>query len=304
MAAIAYSGCMERLGVGFGLHPDVEYLELTQDIIEKDADYFEIVPETLANPEEGKLVPNQYYALFRELRKTLNKPFVAHGLGFSIGTSHDNPKEKLRSERWLAFIRDLHQEFRFSWMTEHLGWVTLEGLEVILPLPLPFTSEAVQTVAESMRLLSNIVPEVGFENSPDYCRFGDVLEEPDFFNEICDATPCSMLLDLHNAYTTCVNCGIDPAEYLTRIRLENVLQIHLSGGSESGSDWLPSKNVYRLDSHDTPVPEEVWNLAENIIPKCPNLRGIVVERLNGTINPGDLPGLSAELRRVKELFPC
>ncbi len=295
---------MERLGIGFSLHPDLEFLELTREIVENDADYFEINPEALWSSKEGKLVKNQYHELFRELQQKSGKPFVAHGLAFSLGTPLDTPEEKARTEQWVDRLLDDHAEFRFAWMTEHLGWTISEGLQAVLPLPLPFTPEAVRTVSERMRLLAKIVPVVGFENSVDYLHFGEVLDEPGFFNDICKAAPCGMLLDLHNAYTQCLNSQIDPSRYLERIDLGNVLQIHLSGGSDSDGKWLPTGKVFRLDSHDDSVPEEVWTLAEKIIPKCPNLRGVVVERLNGTIDPEDVPALAAEVQRAKELFPC
>ncbi len=295
---------MERLGVGFSLHPDLEFLELTRNIVENDADYFEINPEALWSSRDGKLTRTPYHELFRELHGKSGKPFVAHGLAFSLGTPLDTPEEKERTSQWLACLRADHRDFKFAWMTEHLGWVTSEGLHAVLPLPLPFTPEAVETVAERMRLLAEIVLDTGFENNVDYLHFGAPLDEPGFFNDICRTAPCGMLLDLHNAYTQCLNSRTDPLEYLDRIELENVLQIHISGGSNSESDWLPGGKVYRLDSHDDSVPEEVWTLAEKTIPKCPNLRGIVVERLNGTIDPGEVPALAAEVQRAKELFPC
>lgn len=290
---------MMRLGVGLPLYPDFEYLERAAPLIEDEADYFEINPETLWRSRGGKLERNGYYPIFQDLRDRSRKPFVAHGLDFSIGTADSEPA---RVGAWLERIRDDHDTFRFAWMTEHLGWTTAGGLQSVLPLPLPFTDEAVATVAARMRLLKSIVPVVGFENNVTYFALGDVREEPAFFAAICRATPCGMLLDLHNAWTQCRNFGIDPFEYVDRIPLDNVVQIHLSGGSESEPGWVPGKRVFRLDSHDGPVPEEVWKLLERARPKCRNLGGIVVERLNGTFESPE--EIRPELRRAKEIFRC
>lgn len=293
---------MDALGVGFALHPDLEYLELCRDIVEKDADFFEINPETLWRPHDGRLVRNDYYPLYQQIRDRSRKPFVAHGLDFSVGTplSLDRP----RSERWLDRLRDDQAEFRFPWMSEHLGWQIGGGVQTALPLPLPPTAEAVETVAERMRLLASVAGLSAFENGANYLAFGDPAAEPDFFNAICRAAPCRLLLDLHNVHTQCVNFGLDPFEYVRRLDPALVLEIHLSGGSESDPDWLDSRRVFRLDSHDGPVPEDVWKLFEFMRPRCPGLRGVVVERLNGTFAASDVPALAAEVRRAREIWRC
>lgn len=295
---------MDRLGVAWALHPDLEYLELTREIIERDADYFEVNPETLWRPRGGGLERNDFHGLYQQIRDRSKKPFVAHGLGFSLATALDEPGEAARVARWTERLRDDQAEFRFSWLSEHLGWTIAGGLQTMLPLPLPYTDEAVGAVAARMRLLRTIAPVAAFENNVSYFPLGDPTGEPEFLNAICRAAPCNLLLDLHNVHTQCLNFGTDPNDYVDRLDLDAVVQIHLSGGSESDPEWLPSKRVYRLDSHDGPIPEAVWALLDRVLPRCRNLRGIVVERLNGTFAEGDVPALAAEVRRAKELFPC
>jgi len=295
---------VDRLGVGWTLHPDLEYLELTREIAERDADYFEVNPETLWRPREGLLERNDFHALYRQIRDRSGKPFVGHGLAFSLGTALDEPGEPARVAAWMERLRDDQAEFRFAWLSEHLGWAIADGLLSTLPLPLPYTDEAVAAVAARMRLLGGVAPVVAFENNVSYFPLGDPAREPEFLNAICRAAPCRLLLDLHNVHTQCLNLATDPLEYVDRLDLDAVVQIHLSGGSESEPGWLPSRRVFRLDSHDGPIPEAVWTLLERVLPRCRNLRGIVVERLNGTFAAGDVPGLAAEVRRAKGLFPC
>jgi len=289
---------MSRLGVGVCLHADLAYLELFRGILEDDADYYEVNPESLWRVERGNLVRNDFHPLFREIQARSRKPFVAHGLAFSVG-SH-----RPQTDAWLERLRDLQSVFRFEWLTEHLGWTQVDGLEATLPLPLPFTDEAVQMVAARMRLLTSVVPFVGFENNVDYFSLGDSALWPDFINRLCAESPCGLLLDLHNLYTQSLNSGEDAAAILDRLDLDRVLEIHVSGGSETNPDWLPSGRVLRLDSHDGPVPEPVWRLLEHALPGCRNLRGVTVERLNGTFDAADVPALREEVLRAKELFPC
>ncbi len=295
---------MDRLGVGFSLHADTAYLESAREILERDADYFEVAPETVWRREAGTLTRNGFHRLFREIRDRSKKPFVAHGLDFSLGSPLDSEAERVRTASWLDRLRDDHEVFRFAWLTEHLGWIAVDDDQVVLPLPLPYTEEALGVAAERMRLLASVVPLVGFENNPTYFVLGDPAEEPRFFNSLCRRAGCRMLLDLHNVHTQCRNFGLNPVEYVDAIDLANVLQIHLSGGSESEPDWVPSRRVFRLDSHDGPIPEPVWSLLEHVLPRCPNLRGIVVERLEGSFAADDVRGLSEEVRRAKDLFRC
>ena len=291
-----------RLGVGFPLHADEDFLALTRQILEDDADWFEVSPETLWREQGGRIVPNGFHAMFREIREWSGKPFVAHGLAFSLGTPL--PGDETRTEAWLARLRADHEAFRFEWLSDHLGYTVIDGLQAVLPLPLPFTPDAVAAVAARMRRLASVVPTVAFENPVTYFAGSDPVGEPDFLNAIARAAPCSMVLDLHNVHCQAANLGQDPADYVDRLDLDKVVELHVSGGRESEASWLPSRRVFRLDSHDGPVPEAVWSLLERVLPKCRNARGLLVERLNGTVDEAGLPALRDEVRRAKDLFPC
>jgi len=155
-----------------------------------------------------------------------------------------------------------------------------------------------------MRLLQSVVPTALFENWATTFVLDDAAREPEFFNAIARAAGCGFLLDLHNAWTQSVNFKFDAWEYVSRLDLDRVVQIHVSGGSMSEPALLKSRRSMRLDSHDSPIPEEVWKLLERVLPRCRNARGVVVERLNGTFDAPDVPALAAEVRRAKELFPC
>jgi uncharacterized protein (UPF0276 family) len=300
---------MTPLGAGFVLHPDAEYLDLCRPIIEEEAEFFEVTPETLWQADaEGRLAASPWADLLDEIRRRSGKPFVGHGLGLSPGTASTSAQDEARLARWLRQIARDQERFGFLWYTEHLGWVQAEGREAVLPLPLPPTEESVQTVAARLNRLRPIIPTVGFENQVSYFAFDDIRGEPAFWNRIAAAGDLWLLLDLHNCWTQCLNFGVPLEEYLAGIDLTRVLEIHLSGGSDSEPGWLPAGRVMRLDAHDGPVPEPVWEAFAAIRPRCPNLRGVVVERMTGTIAPDDVPLLRDEVRRARALFwdasPC
>ena len=57
----------------------------------------------------------------------------------------------------------------------------------------------------------------------------------------------------------------------------------------------------RLDGHDAAVPEEVWELLASVLPRCPNARGVTLERMEGTVGEADVPLLREELARARRI---
>jgi hypothetical protein len=45
----------------------------------------------------------------------------------------------------------------------------------------------------------------------------------------------------------------------------------------------------------------VWKLFEMIAPRCSRLRGVTVERMEGTVSETDVPLLRDEIRRARQM---
>ncbi|TAJ11193.1 MAG: DUF692 family protein [Planctomycetota bacterium] len=289
---------MNPVRVGYTLMPRLADLEQLAELLEHDVDYYEVAPETLWRVDaRGEWIANGYHARALELKARTHRPIVAHGVGLSVGTL--DPRDRARQTKWLERIRTDHEFFQFDWYTDHLGTSILGADQQTLPLPLPMASEVARACRERLVELQSIVPDVGLENSAVYHHYGDPLDEPAFLNELLDAPRLWQVLDLHNVWTVAVNAGFDPSAYLARVDLANVIEIHVSGGAWTDPAWFPGERKLRLDSHDAAVPEEVWELLDEIAPRCPNLRGITLERMEGTLEPGDEVRLRAELARVR-----
>lgn len=282
--------------VGYALPPDTASLDLLADLIERGPDYYEVTPETLWWGEPDPR-PNGFWRLFLALARRFRRPVVAHGVGLSLGSSGGGPD---RRARWLHRIRADHAAFGFGWYTDHLGASVLDGLHLALPTPVPMIPAAAARLRRRLWELSRVVPDVGVENTCNYAVFGDPMDEPAFLTAALDRPRTWLLLDLHNVYTMGQNLGFDPLDWIARAPLDRVLEIHVSGGSESEPGWLPEGRILRLDSHDTGVPEAVWTLLEQVAPRCPNLRGITLERFEGTVRPEEVAALTAELARLRE----
>lgn len=295
---------MDRPAIGLALHPDEDYLERITPLYESEAELLELAPETTwALDERGALIDNGFHDRFLALGRRLRLPFVAHGVGLSPG-SVDDPAPRVdepsRRARWLARVAASHRDFEFRWYTEHLGVTVLGGLEMTLPLGLPMTPAAIAITRDCLAEMRSVVPTVGLENTAIYFTLGEPLQEPGFLTSILGDTD-HLLLDLHNLHTMAENLGFDPLAYLARLDLRRVIEIHLSGGVDSDPAWLPSRRVLRLDSHDDAVPAPVWALFAAVLPRCPGLRAVVVERMEGSVGPGDVHLLREELRRARRM---
>lgn len=289
------------VAVGLTLQPEPAYLELLAPLF-AEVDYFEVTPETAwrRDAASGALVPNGYWREYLRLGEAHDKPFVAHAVHGSFGTAAAS--DRPRQHEWQQAVAQMHAVFDFGWFTDHLGASVLGDRGVALPIALPMTDVAARLVRERLLSLQQVVPDVGVENSVFYFLLGDWLDEPAFVAEILSPPRTHLLLDLHNAWTMAHNVGADVEDYLTRLDLSRVLEIHLSGGRDSPAGWLPDGRTLRLDSHDDAVPEEVWQLFERVLPRCANLRGVTLERMEGTIDESAVTVVGDELRRIREVI--
>ena len=62
--------------------------------------------------------------------------------------------------------------------------------------------------------------------------------------------------------------------------------MHISGGSWQDSVTNPDKQI-RRDTHDDAVPDEVFLLLQQTIPKCPNLKYVVLEQLGNALDTSE-----------------
>jgi uncharacterized protein (UPF0276 family) len=287
------------IAVGFTLQPDPEFLDLLDPLLRDGPDYFEVAPETTWRERpDGTLVENGYARRFLVLGEETQKPFVAHGVGFSVASGEE---DETRQRRWLDRLALDQERFRYRWLTDHLGLSSPAGLNGMLPLPFPWTDTYAARVRWALSRLQRVVPDVGVENSVPYFSPDAPLDEPTFLRRALVAPRTHLLLDLHNLWTVALHHDFDPGDYLARLDLTRVIEIHVSGGSESQPGWLPGGRTMRLDSHDSAVPDEVFRLLERVLPGCPNLRGVTLERMEGTVQSADLPLLRRELRTIRRM---
>lgn len=256
--------------VGIALQPEDVFFEHAGDLIERRSELFEVTPETLWDAN-GEPTAARERLLERCRRRAV--PVVGHGVLFSLGATH--PGER-RSD-WLRALRREAEAFGFAWLSEHLGFADAGGQHTAWPLPLPPCDDSVAVAAAALAQLRTVCDTVLFENNADLFSIGEPMQQASLYGRICEAADAYLLLDLHNAFAFARNAGIELERFLDALPWSRVLQIHLSGGSDSDPDFLPSGRSMRLDSHDGAVPDEVWRAFEIALGRAPGLRAVVCE---------------------------
>jgi uncharacterized protein (UPF0276 family) len=228
---------LPHLGHGIGLRTE-HYQSVLRD--SPRVDWLEVITENFMVPGGNPR---------RVLRAVRDKwPVVLHGVSLSIGSV--DPLDT----RYLDELATLAHEIEPEWISDHLCFTGVDGVNAHDLLPLPYTEEALaHVVARVGRVQDRLRRRILLENPSSYITWAEsTIPEHEFLAAVAEQADCGILLDVNNVYVSAHNHGFDAHEYLAGIPAARVGQFHLAGHRDMG-DWL-------LDSHDQPVPEAVWAL--------------------------------------------
>jgi uncharacterized protein (UPF0276 family) len=228
---------LPRLGLGLGLRN----LHFEEILSRRPAvDWFEAISENFM--DSG----GRPRAVIRAIAERY--PLALHGVSLSIGSTDPLDRE------YLARLKRLADEVRPAWISDHLCWTGVCGLNSHDLLPMPLTEESLAHVAARVRQVQDYLERpLILENPSSYVRFvQSTMEEPEFLRRLAGDTGCGLLLDVNNVFVSCFNAGADPVAYLAAFPCDRVVQMHLAGHQHHGS--------HIIDTHDRPVRPEVWEL--------------------------------------------
>lgn len=233
-----------NLGIGIGLR-----IPHYEDIFSKqpDIDWFEIISENFM-VDGGKPLENLYRILERY-------PVVQHGVSLAIGSP--DPLDF----NYLKKLKALTKITKTPWVSDHLCWGRLPGAHYHDLLPLPYTKEVINYVAERAKIVQDYL-ELPFalENLSSYVAFKkDEMPEWEFYSAVVEKADVYMMLDVNNIYVSSRNHHFDPKQYYENIPMERVLQIHVAGHSDY--------DAYVLDTHDNYVRDDVWKIYAEVYPR-------------------------------------
>lgn len=261
-------------------------------LIQQGVQYVEIAPETSwRHNSERDLVENDYARLYFEAAAAFDLDVVAHGVALSPSSRGDDE----RVAQWVARVAADRPEH--LWYTDHHG-LTVAGETMALPMPALPTQDQVGVTVQKLDAMRSANASVGLETTASYAHWGHAFLEAELQAQIAEQAQSHLLLDLHNVWTMAINGGFSAVEWLAHLDLSTVIEIHLSGGSPANPGWGGGMRPMWLDGHDDRVPEPVWALFEKVLPHCPNLRGVTLERMEGTMDAEHVPEVRAELDRI------
>jgi uncharacterized protein (UPF0276 family) len=173
-----------------------------------------------------------------------------HGAGLSLaGTAAPDPGR-------LAALKRLVDRVEPILVSEHLAWSRLDGRCLPDLLPVPRTNEVLARCARNIGKVQDLLGrQILVENPAHYCDLRDhSWTETSFLSELSRRSGCGLLVDLNNVAVAAHNIGFIASEWVDAIPDGRVGEIHLAGHS------LDAEGTLLINSHDTPVSDEVWEL--------------------------------------------
>jgi uncharacterized protein (UPF0276 family) len=181
-------------------------------------------------------------------------PISLHGVGLSLGSA--DPLDTAHLDKLIRLVERIEPGL----VSEHLCWGSSAGRHSNDLLPLPYTTQALDHMCERVDLVqSRLKRTMLIENVSSYLEFecSDIPEWV-FVRSLAERTGAKVLLDINNIYVNACNHGFDAHTYISSIPSALVSEIHLAGHSAQNYDGYE----ILVDTHNSPVCAEVWNLYE------------------------------------------
>lgn len=270
----AQDGKPESLGFGLGLRPQ-HYGEILDG--NPQVDWFEIISEN-------------YFAAGGQPMRMLDRiaeryPLVMHGVSMSIAST--SPLDMTYLER----LRALADRVNPRWISDHLCWTGVHGVNLHDLLPVPYTEEALDHVCDRIaRVQDYLGRRIAIENVSSYIEYADSeMSEWEFVAEMARRADCWLLLDVNNVFVSGANHAFDGARFIETIPVDRVVQFHLAGHSEG--------NGHLIDTHDQPVSDAVFDLYRQALQRF----GPVSTMIERDDNIPPLAELLGELDRARTI---
>jgi uncharacterized protein len=287
------NGESRRVLVGALFNPSLHRIG---ERLTRTLDYLAVIPDRVWR-DRGRNAVGRFEQVPRQHRwleqAASRMPIVLHSIGMSICSAEIFDEDF--ADNLIAWAARLNS----PWISEHLSFSRVgTGHEVNAAIALP--------VAYDLEMLELLVPRVRFftdslpcpfllENSVYYVRYPDQdLTEEAFLNRLCVRSGCGVLLDLHNVYTNSVNHGLAAKDYIDRLDLDHVGEIHIAGGA--------TMMGFHADSHNGPVLEGVWDLLEYVAPRVRNLRGVTFEFHDSSFSRMGEEGFVEQIDRTRAIL--
>ena len=225
------------LGFGLGLRAQ-HYGDILDG--KPKIDWFEAISENYMVPG-GKPLKT-----LDQIRKRY--PIVLHGVSLSIASTAP------LDDDYLANLKSLAERTEPEFVSDHLCWTGVHGVNLHDLLPVPYTKEALDHVVSRINYVQEYIDRpIALENVSSYVQFDhSEMPEWEFVAEMSRRTGCWLVFDVNNVFVSAFNHGFDAQTYIDAIPADRVVQFHLAGHEHNMS--------HIVDTHDALVCDEVWDL--------------------------------------------
>jgi uncharacterized protein len=184
-------------------------------------------------------------------------PVALHGVSLSIG-GVEGPRPG-----YLERLKALAEKVEPFLITDHLCFTGAHASNTHDLLPLPYTEEAIATVARNVAIAQEALGrQIALENVSSYLSYREsAMTEWEFLIAVARRSGCGILLDVNNAYVSAMNHRFSPETYVDAVPAELVAQIHLGGCTDTGK--------FLFDTHSRAPTEPVWELYRRTIGRMP-----------------------------------
>ncbi len=210
--------------------PDLQFLEVHSE------NYFGFGPEV---------------DLLKEIAKIY--PISLHGVGLSLGSADGIQLNHLK------LLKRLVEIIKPPYVSDHISWSLTGNAHLNDLLPLPYNEESLAVICDNINRTQDFLGrQIFVENPSTYMSFKDDMPEQEFIVKIVERCECKVLLDINNIYVNSKNHNFDAYNYISSFSQDSVGEIHLAGHSVQN---IEGKEI-RIDTHDSLILEDVWNLYE------------------------------------------
>ncbi|HUY87697.1 MAG TPA: DUF692 domain-containing protein [Pirellulales bacterium] len=264
-----------NLGLGVGLRT-VHFHHILEH--QPEVDWFEIISENFMDSQgRPRYVLDQIAERY---------PIVMHGVSLSIGSTDPLDFD------YLTRLKRLADDIQPQWISDHLCWTGVLGLNAHDLLPIPLNEQTLQHVVDRIRIVQDFLERpLIVENPSSYITFASsTISEWDFLSQMAEQADCGLLLDVNNVYVSSANHDFDPVEYVDHVPHRRIVQCHLAGHTNCAT--------HLIDTHDNHVIDPVWELFRRVHAAT----GGVSALLEWDANIPPFPVVHAEVLKARQYF--
>ena len=242
-------------------------------------------------PAFVEFAPENWMGMGGMWRKKLDRiaqtyPMNCHGLSLSLGSPEPLDFNFLRE------LKTFLQTYAIQSYSEHLSFSKCQNAHLYDLLPMPFREDAIKHVVERIKQVQDFLGmKIAIENVSYYTPVAAEMDEADFIRAVVLEADCNMLLDVNNVYVNAFTHGYDAKEFIRRLPLEHVTNIHMAGHEKIAPDLI-------IDTHGQPIIDPVYDLFDWTVTQLPPVP-VLLER---DFNIPEIDELQKEIIRLDAIM--